>query len=865
MTAFVANNGLENFFDGYSGGSLVATLDTYAISAGSTLTVRTDSYACPNHSTAFGSLDTVTFSGQGGTLRFDPTYTRVIAYTGGSGNSPAFGTVITAANGTTGVFLGAWTNWLSEPIVPGAAIGATGFIKLGGVSTPGNFNAGALTGIAATCSGADMQGWIECRGETTATITVPRIGKVESVEAWFEIGTTTGVANQIIPCPTCATNASTFPGVWIETAPGSGIYEPYASVGTVVALATHRTDASMKVITQTTGGIRIGHDGTNAVFYLPPSGCKVRIPAIIWTNCTRSAAGSGPRVLPNATIATRQEFVTTGAGYFDLRGIVCQWYVNFSQAFYAKWKSCAISDSMILSEIASPLDVDDCIVAPTAAQLNLALNLTSCFAGGTIKNSVFNRFSLATSASYVASIRYGTGITFQNNTFLSGTLRANATTGVITATQTVNCTFDGNTHIGGRALFVGAQKCTFLNTKYYDHTITTTTTSTNPHYALEFTTGGSGNTVEGFALPLPNNGPYSGLVSVAACYNTLVKNIGTDYDTPLVMTNTVTGVGVNGGGNNDGITIKRMYLSNTRTGPYAFVNSDTNVLIENIAGDAADTSVIASLNTVAKGAQLTGATTGQVSVYGSHWLTRFTSATAGFAEILCNEPTASSAAQCAATGGAPQFNSSGSVLLTKAADQVTWEMPFFAIGYTAFTNVAPTVTGTNVTFTSGSTRGNHTIEYQIDTGTGYNGTWLAFNNTNLITHAITPATGFRLKVRATTLTANATNAITNIRVALTTTATDRKANLYPLSVNTVTFTGLPTGCDVVVLTAGTSIILAQADANPLTSYAFQYQGTPTIDVGFIKGGYVPQYIRNLALTSVDASIPVSLTFDRNYS
>jgi hypothetical protein len=181
MTAFVANTAADYYFDGYSGGSVNATLDTYTISERARLIIRSDSYACPNHSAAFGSLDTVSFSGVGGTLRIDPTNVRVIAYTGGSGNAPAYGTTITANNGTTGVFLGAWTNWLSEPITPGSAIGATGFIKLGSVSSVGNFNAGALTGITATCSGADVQGWIEVRGADTATITVPRVGNVETV------------------------------------------------------------------------------------------------------------------------------------------------------------------------------------------------------------------------------------------------------------------------------------------------------------------------------------------------------------------------------------------------------------------------------------------------------------------------------------------------------------------------------------------------------------------------------------------------------------------------------------------------------------------------------------------------------------
>lgn len=785
MAAYTHNTGANVYFENLTGGSAIATLDTHAISAGSTLVVRTDTYACANHSVAVGSLDTVTYSGVGGSLKFDPTYVRVVAYTAGSGNSPAYGAAI-SQGGVSGVFLGCWTNWLSEPIVAGAAIGATGYMKIGG-TTGGEWAAGAITGIALTCSGASVQGWMEVRGPDTATITVPRIGKVESVEAWFEIGTTNGARNQIISCPTCATNASTFPGVWIETAAGSGVYEKFASVGTVVALATHRTDASMKVITQTTGGIRIGHDGTNGVFYLPPTGCKVRIPAIILTTCTRSASGSGPRVLPNASIATRQEFDTFGGGYLDLRGIVSQWYMNFSQAFYVKYKSCAISDSMILSEIASPLDVDDCIVAPTVAQLNTALAITSCFAGGTVQNSVFNRFSLATAVN-VALLNYVTGVTFSGNIYRSCTLRLSASSACISSTQAVNCTFTNETLIGGRGYFVGAQRCTFNSLTYYDHTITTTTTSTTGMYALDFAIGGSGNTVDGLLLPLPGNGPYAGLVSLNACYATLIKNIGTSYTTPLAMNNAVTGVGVNGAGNNDGITMKRVFLSGTRTGPYAFVNnSDTNILVENVSGDTADTSVVLSLNTIIKNAMLTGATTGQISVYGTHWLTRFISTTAGFAEVLCNEPTGASAAQCWASGGTPQFNSSGSVLLTQVGDQVTWEMPFFAIGYTAFTNSAPTITGTNVTFSSGSTWGNHTLEFQVDTGSGYTG-WLALNAAALIANTFNSTAGFKLKIRATCLTANAGNVITNMRVALTTTQTDRDTKLYPLSVVPVTIT-----------------------------------------------------------------------------
>lgn len=861
MTAFVASNGALNYFDAYTGGSVNATLDTYTISNQSTLVVRTDTYSCPNHTVGFGSLDTVSFSGTGGELRFDPTYVRVIAYTGGSGNSPAYGTTI-SQGGVSGVFLGAWTNWQSEPIVAGAAISATGFIKIGG-KTGGNFAAGALTGITATCSGADVQGWIEVRGPDAGTITVPRIGKITSTEAWFELGTTTGVRGQVIPCPTTATVAGAWAGVWIETAAGSGVYNRYFGAGSQVALATTRTTSEMKIVWQTTAGIRIGNDGTNGVGYLPPTGCKVRIPATILTNCTRNATtGSGPRVIPNATIATRQELVTTGAGYFDLRNLVCQWYMNFSQAFYVKYLNCLISDSMVLSEIASPLDVDNVIVAPTQAQINFAENITSCFAGGNIRNSTFARFSLATSGSYVANINYVTGAIWDNVTYASLTLRANATTGVITSTQAVDCTWNNPVFIGGRALFIGAQNCKVNNPTYYDHTITTITSATNPMYAVDFNTGSADNTVTGFLLPQPDLGPYSGLVNTSAGYRTTVKQIGTSSSAPLVMSATVTGTAVNGAGNNDGVFIKRVWVSNTRVGPWAFVNSDTNILIENSMGDYADTSVMAGLNATLKNCGLTSATTGQVSVYGSHWQTRFTSATAGFAEITCNEPTASSALQCFQSGGSPQFNSSGSVLLTKVGDSVTWEMPFSAIGYTAFTNIAPTITGTNVTF--GTRWGNHDIEFQVDTGGGYGGTWLNLTAANLIASTFNSTTGFRLKIRATCAIAAATNLITNIRVALTTTAIDQSTKLYPLQTISLSLTGLQTGTDVVILQAGTSSILAQQDSSISSTYNYVYETLQNVDIGLIKPGYVPLYIRNYPLSSTNSTLPISQTFDRNY-
>jgi hypothetical protein len=88
---------------------------------------------------------------------------------------------------------------------------------------------------------------------------------------------------------------------------------------------------------------------------------------------------------------------------------------------------------------------------------------------------------------------------------------------------------------------------------------------------------------------------------------------------------------------------------------------------------------------------------------------------------------------------------------------------------------------------------------------------------------------------------------------------------YVFSSTTVTFTGLPIGTDVIVLKAGTNIILESIESIASTSWGYTYTVQESVDVGFIKPGYIPYYIRNLALGATDSSLPVALTLDRNYS
>jgi hypothetical protein len=86
---------------------------------------------------------------------------------------------------------------------------------------------------------------------------------------------------------------------------------------------------------------------------------------------------------------------------------------------------------------------------------------------------------------------------------------------------------------------------------------------------------------------------------------------------------------------------------------------------------------------------------------------------------------------------------------------------------------------------------------------------------------------------------------------------------------TLTVTGIVSGSDVVILTAGTDTVLAQNDGstNPVTSFAYSYTYSAGVfvDVAVYKAGYVPYIVRNYLLENGNASLPVAQVVDRNYT
>lgn len=83
---------------------------------------------------------------------------------------------------------------------------------------------------------------------------------------------------------------------------------------------------------------------------------------------------------------------------------------------------------------------------------------------------------------------------------------------------------------------------------------------------------------------------------------------------------------------------------------------------------------------------------------------------------------------------------------------------------------------------------------------------------------------------------------------------------------TLTLTGLQTGSDIVILTAGTTTERVNVDAHGATTYDFSYAYTASdyVDIQVFKAGYVPFIVRSYLLANANGSLPIAQVADRYY-
>ena len=805
----------------------------------------------------------------GGIVNFDGRYVRMIPFTGGTGTIPALNSTVTQGS-ASGKLMCVYSSLTAAPLVNGGAMPATGWIQIKAWNSVA-YAAGALTlsGVTATASGADTVGFLEIFGDDASTAIVNRLNQFNVYGAWYELGSTSGTAGQTFQIPNHGTLRH-FAGVYIEQTAGAGDYEFYPNGGTTTTTGTtvatgNEADRGKSVWINNAGLVTIGNSGgTGLNGFTPASGRKVVIPNIHFATCT--AAARNAEVIPSATIATRYDFTTTGGGAINIDKANFGWYPSLSQPYSVSITNSCVVDALLISECATSVTLTKVGIGnkPTTALGTAPLTITSCFAGGTITDCVFQRAPATANNSTANILSDLDGFTFTRCRFQYGALRGFTLPTTITATRVNNTTFDTIQLTDGQFAIVTCSNVNVTNMRYVN-AIAGTTGTTNPLSMILLTSSCSNIKFEGLTFPVTNNHPYTVLYSVGAagCSQIKIRNIGTRV-APLSLGSANT-CGliytlVAGAAAKD-VRVQRVYCSNTRTGIMTGDNSSTQILQESVFGDYADAvDVGACLNFTRKGMGGTGALTAQTAVYGTHWVDCFTSTTAGRISVLMNEPTSLTTSQVTLGSGAA-FTSAGGLYMPTIGQNVLFETPNFIKGHTAIANTALVMTGGTAT--------NYGYKYQIDKndGAGWSAESATLTPTTLASTlngltGISASLGFKLRLRITTSTTNAT-AITSVYLTTvsTTTAQDYQ---YPLDTFNLTLTGLIANSDVVILQAGTDTVLGQVDQNTTSSWIYTYETPIPIDIFVSKAGYVPFYIRNYSLLSSNASLPVAQTNDRNY-
>lgn len=826
---------------------------------GGNLTIRTDTRWHANAPASMtGVLGAVTMSSAlGGSLLIDARNVRWLAYDTGSGTVPAIGTNVTQSGVTSSYLLGVYASLTSAPTAVGAAMPASGFIKFREVD--GAFAAGALTGIGASATAADVLGWIEVVQRQAVANSVARLNSYTTRGGWFYLDNTTGAANQTLQIPTNGGGAGTYvPAVWIETGPGTDVFEPWPAIlATTMTTTNFSTDARAKFVCGVGNGqVIIGHNGTTAVGFVPPAGCRVRVPNIFGRQST-SAGGDANNQTPHATMSTRPDFSTNGGGYLDFEYFLNDWYLAATGAYTFIARHSATFEFFGLTNIASDIVLDDFAVGSATANATVPITITSCTTSSTLTGV---RAFCATSAAGGVAISTSNNISIDDCYF--GMLAVKTVyRGAITLTTCNNVVLNNNHLINGIFTASSSTNIEVYDTDYCDSMGGGTATTSG--YIAVISTACADVLMDGVTLGFAGNlpgyhNPYTAMFYCSGAANVTFRNAGT-VTAPL-QTNPAQAPGylAHDAGNNTNCRWQRIYATSSRTATAIGTNTSINTLIQDVHSNTGAITVNA-INATGRGIrQASNATGGSVAVYGTHFMDLFFSDTVGAFLYVFNEPTAETATYVTLSlaGAAGGFTSVGTVAMPTVGDSITIETPYYVLQHTGFTgksvhyganpqnfNYFYQIDHGTGTFSaearlmsvrvraSGGTAGTNTFVFTdtaaalpeigdfVETTAGTNfadGTYVTnivgttvtlsanilvtltsvnvyFTSGALVAESLSPSTGAKLRIRVETAVASTTNANLFLKLGTSSTLTAQTDNLYPLDYATIILTGYTLG------------------------------------------------------------------------
>jgi hypothetical protein len=629
------------------------------------------------------------------------------------------------------------------------------------------------------------------------------------------------------------------------------------------------------------------------VGHIPQSGCKTRIPNILISECATATRGTNS--IPNATIASRPEITTTAAGELDLSHLYCySLYTGaIGQAYACKIHNSALQETLNISEVAAPLDINNVGIGMYGAQDLITLTIGNCYAGGYIRNLVAHRGNAPGTNDHAISISVCNGITFDN--IKCGIVQYARSTGYPLNITTCQSLTMNNLQLFNGPWYILTSVDLAVNNLDYNDRYVGKTNATTPYYIFNVNSACDNIIIDGVTLGLYNTisncHPYNGIFYTTTATNIIFRNAGT-YLNPLDTKGNwgyctyATSYLFYPAGSNIGVKAQKIFANQVRTGATYSINSNKNILIDRLmikntminSGTGTprtySTLALAELNDNVRGISYGyWPSTGQTSVYGTHFFNMFRGKGSNIGTYLTNidyyssaivlamnEPTSETTTVFTKVAGNVVFNSSGGVEMRQVGCQAIWEMLEFAKGHTGFAPVLPIM--------SGGTIARYTLEYQIDTGSGWNGSWKTMTIANLTSETISPSTGFKLKIRITTITAD-TAAITYLRI-YTLTSESAQANIdYPLDEVTVRVTALDaitklpvSGARVFLETSpgGVDIFNTTTDANGIVETdSYSYTANQAV-VGRVRKSTSAPYYRTSDIigTITDAGLDTTI-------
>jgi hypothetical protein len=204
------------------------------------------------------------------------------------------------------------------------------------------------------------------------------------------------------------------------------------------------------------------------------------------------------------------------------------------------------------------------------------------------------------------------------------------------------------------------------------------------------------------------------------------------------------------------------------------------------------------------------------------------------------------------------FNGEGHLYITDGTSSITYEWPHVIKGITGFRAVSHVL--------GGSGTGNFDIEYDIDTGNGYSGSWTTLNSTNLSAETISGGTiqGFKVRISHSGSGSNS-DYLDIIRWATT---NDYGTHKYPEALVDITIKNVQDGSEYWVKNADTDEVIAtgtQSGTADIIVSSVGYSGTDETLVIRVRKGtsgtkYKP-YETQATLTESGASVYVSQVED----